>query len=211
MGVEFHGFERVSGKLEHFFDGLDDDLKLVGETAAEGIVQLTLAGVGENDQPFQPYSPAYQKLIDAVGGKPQGVPNLRGIFSKDNGASNPRFRSAERRRLSGADRRAYINVTAGGKTFTARTPVTRVARGLTDPESEMSLDRISITSSGGKLTLTYNPRQEAYMLTHQNGDGKMPKRTWFTLKRRGIQERMDVTFKALMAARVQRFNSVGGS
>jgi hypothetical protein len=206
MGVTFDGFERVEGKLNHFFDGLAHDLEAVGEVAKEGIVSTTLAGLGPDDSAYQPYSDSYQKLIDSVGGKPQGTVNLRGIWLAK-GDKNPRFRSAERRRLSGAGRGSYVTVTAGGRTFQARTPITRPALGIEDPRSELSVDLISLECDDNKLVIRYNPREQEYMLYHQAGSGKLPQREWFTLKRTAIQAAMRHMLETAFNARVARFNN----
>jgi hypothetical protein len=197
--------ERIKAKLATMFAGMEDELKFAGEQAAEGIVQATLAGVGENDSPFAPYSKSYQDLIDAVGGKPQGVVNMRGVFLKE-GQKDVKYRSAARRQAARAGRRAYVTVRAGGSEFTARTRPTRTARGLNDSLSEMSLDLITVEATDTSLRLTYSPRDDSYMIQHNDGTGKAPQRKWFTLNRSNVKAQLVDAFATAIRARVARFN-----
>jgi hypothetical protein len=207
---------RVKARLRGVLANLQEDLKFAGENAAEAIVSTTLAGIGENDQPFAPYSPAYLATIDAVGGKPQQTVNLRGLFYHA-GQKRVRFRNPERRRQYREGRRAYIAVgftTKGGRSvaFTAKTGITRPAKGIIDPLSEMSLDLIFVTAWGSYLKLTYAPREKPYMIHHNEGTGRGPQRRWFTLEKTKVQQALLTTLREAIKARVAWFNShnIGG-
>jgi hypothetical protein len=212
-------WDRVKKKINGFFDGLAEDLKPVGETAAEAILRTTLAGVGANDQTFLPYSASYLAKLEAVGGKPRQVVDLRGVFygpgSAEPISTKKNALRGERKdaklRSQGANRRAFVSVTAGGRTFTAQTAITRPQLGLTDPNSELSLDLITITTTDTSLKITYTPRRNRYMLFHQDGEGKNPKREWFSLNKTGVLAAMTHMLKTVLAARAQRFNDPNAS
>lgn len=102
-------FKRVANKVALFFKDFDQDIKLVGEVAAEGIIRTTLAGIGEGDQPFAEYSQAYKELIESVGGKPQQTVNLRGLFYHA-GQKRVKFKSEKRRQLFREGRQAFVGV-----------------------------------------------------------------------------------------------------
>lgn len=220
MGMSFpdNGLESVKTRLAEFFDGFAEDLELVGEAGARAVVQTTLAGIGEDDKPFEPYSAAYQATLDAVGGKARQTVDLRGIFYHD-GQKHKHYRSEKRRQAERAGRRAYVGVafvhrakdgTLGGiRVFQGATKTTRPQVGLTDPRSEMSLDLIKIHATDDRLTLQYVPRSEDYMVTHQRGDGTAPARVWFSAKKAAVWEAMVGVFARAVAARVQRFNDGG--
>ncbi len=206
--------DRVRQKLTDFFVDTSSDLKFIGSMAAGGIVGATLSGKGENDTDFKPYSPAYKEQISAVGGKPQGDRvNLRGVFYPPGSGPKPRktqkaWEKQDRSlRKKGAGRRAYITITRGGKTFQVKTAATRPALGLTDPLSEMSLDLIKIEATDQRLTITYSPRKSRHMIIHQTGEGKMPKRTWFTLNRKNVIALVKEKVVHLFKARVAWFNN----
>jgi hypothetical protein len=214
MKYEKQEWDRVKKKIGGFFEGLAEDLKPVGEATAESILRTTLAGIGADDQLFPPYSPSYLAKLEAVGGKPRQVVDLRGVFYGP-GSSEPistkknalRGEKKDKKlRGQGANRRAFITVKAGGRTFSATTAITRPQLGLTDPNSELSLDLITITTTDTSLRLTYTPRRNKYMLYHQDGEGKNPKRTWFTLDKSAVAAAAVQTLKTDLAARAQRFN-----
>lgn len=225
MPVTTDGFDRVDDKLARFFDNMAPDLKLVGETGAEAIVRTTLAGIGEDDEAFAPYSRVYQEIIEAVGGKPQQTVNLRGLFYHE-GQQRKRYRSDASRQREGEGRQAYIGVrfdartldsqAAGGRAqidFTARTGVTRPQLGLTDPRSEMSLDLIRVESTDDSLSIIYSPREKPYMVSHQTGSGNAPARPWFSVRKRAVWEAMHATMATIIKSRGQWFNdhSQGGN
>lgn len=257
-----HKFDEWRQRVASIFSDLAPDLKLVGELAAEAIVRTTLAGIGAGDTAFAPYSPAYQAMIDAVGGKPQQTVNLRGLFYHE-GQKRVKYRSEARRQQFRADRQAYVNVRflmsrraqvlnregrgasnipladlireavnpgnprmpilSGFRTdtarrglalFTARTGVTRPARGVTDQLSEMSLDLISVvveaTAGAESLKIIYKPRKKAYMIIHNKGDGKIPQRKWFTLDKAAVKGAIIEGFRTIIKARMLRAKLAGG-
>jgi hypothetical protein len=234
-------FERIKEKIRTFFADMGPDLKLVGEVMAEAIVRTTLAGIGENDAPFAPYSPAYQEYIEAVGGKPQQTVSLRGLFYK---AGQKRAKLGDKARLRLREgRQAFIGrsfvtrlrprlgrgtvakrARAGGldffqsigaaaprgvAKFTAKTGVTRPARGVTDKLSEMSLDLIKIEAADDSLRLIYTPRERDYMVTHQKGEGKMPRRVWFSFKKAAVMAAGIRVMTVILSARALNFNLSG--
>ena len=208
MGLVIEGgdFGRVEAKLSEFFTGFAEDMKATGEAAAAAIVQTTLAGIGAGDQPFRPYSPAYQERLNAVGGKPQQTVNLRGLFYHAGyGPKLPEDKGkrikAEKRLLGkGALRGSYVTVTAGGRTFQARTGITRPQLGLTDHASEMSLDLIKVEATDTTVTLKYEPRTRDYMIEHQKT------RPWFSADKAAVQAAALNTLRTALAARVAWFN-----
>jgi hypothetical protein len=200
MEVTTSGFERVEAKLTGFFDGMAEDLQGAGDAMAEQIVATTLQGQGVDDAPFAPYSASYQKLLDALGGKPGDV-DLRGIVAGDGAPTGRRSKSARPARGS-----RRVRVTAGGKTYTGRMSA-RPRAGLTDPQSEMSLDLITVETTSRTITITYNPRNKSYMLTHQEGDGKMPQRMWFTARKAAVEQALGDHLQAAIARRAAAFNN----
>src|SRR4051812_20485275 len=62
--------------------------------------------------------------------------------------------------------------------FTAKTGITRPAKGVTDPLSEMSLDLIKVVAQTDLLKIIYKARKNGYMVAHNRGEGKMPLRKW---------------------------------
>ncbi len=214
MGIKSDDIERLQAKFAGFFAGMAEDLEHVGTIGAEAIVQTTLAGIGEDDQPFAPYSQQYAALLASVGGKQRGVVDLRGIFLHDDQTLEPKRKLKgeqlakwkENRRRQGAFRQAYVRVTVGGRTFIARTKQTRPQVGPTDPLSEMSLDLISVKATDSKLTIMYTPRSKEYMIYHQHGEGKNPQRLWFTARKAAVERAMINALKLCIKARVQWFN-----
>lgn len=198
--------DRIIGKLQGLFVNMAPELKLVGEAVATEIVKTTLAGIGENDQPFAPYSPGYSELLKSVGDKPGGVVNLRGRFYHN--AHQSRYRG---KKDLGQGRKGKSKVKfATGREVTFNTSQeTRPMLGVTDPNSEMSLDLIHVEPHDDRVTVFYEGRQKDYMIFHNRGDGKLPKRTWFTAKKAAIAAVIDATFKKVIAARVQRFMRTG--
>src|SRR5689334_3804877 len=95
-------FDRVRNKLAGLLSHMQPDLEFIGGIGAAAIIQTTLAGIGENDQPFEPYSPAYKELIDSVGGKPRQVVDLRGLFYHDG------QRRSRGKKDRGQGRRAFV-------------------------------------------------------------------------------------------------------
>jgi hypothetical protein len=202
-------------KVDQFWAGLEDDLKLVGQIGVEEIVRTTLAGIGENDQPFKQYSKSYAEQIAAVGGKASGVVDLRGIFY--HGAKgSPKVKAQEQRILralktgkatlqgKGAGRRGIVTITLGGKTFNVRTRLTRPRLGLLDPASEMSIDLITVkVTKDHKIKFTYKPRRadEAYMI-----DPHQTQRPWFSLNKTGVREALVFALKQVFKLRVAAFN-----
>jgi hypothetical protein len=223
--ITVSGVQEIKNNLEGMFQDMAPDFRLVGQTGAEAIVRATLAGIGEADTPFAPYSPAYAALIASVGGKPQQTVNLRGLFYppgtepdwKKLGLTKRGRKTIEVIRRRGGGRRAYVSVAfaRGGLAgylggvgslvrFTGRTPTTRPQLGLTDPLSEMSLDLITVEASGNTLRIVYTPRSRDYMIAHQRGEGRMPRRTWFTLNRHVVLAAMRRGLEICLAARVKR-------
>ena len=252
-------FEAMKRRISSIFDEMKPDLELIGKLAAEAIVRTTLAGIGEKDEAFAPYSQAYAQLIAAVGGKPRQVVDLRGLFYHK-GQNRVKFRSEARRQQMRADRQAYVSVRfalarkaqrqtreyrkAGGlklaallhsavnpqrgivryskfksiqratgaranppkgiALFTARTGVTRPARGINDPLSEMSIDLIKVIAENQLLRIIYTARKTPYMITHNRGEGKMPKRTWFTLEKAAVKATIIKGFEIIIKARLLR-------
>lgn len=217
MGEQIDGWEvlgRLAERIEAMWADMAPDLKMVGQAGAEAIVRTTLAGIGEDDQGFTPYSKAYQEVVDAVGGKPQGGVNLRGLFYHG-GQKRKRYRSEAARLREREGRQAFVSVTFGTRglmlggqgllsSFTARTGVTRPARGVTDPLSEMSLDLIRVDATHDSISLRYVPRSKPYMIRHHNGDSKMPRRPWFTLKRAACVAGMHKVLRLVVRARIAR-------
>lgn len=111
-GVKMQGHERIRQKLVEFYAPAQwkRDLEFVGQALIEPIITSTLAGIGEDDQPFAPYSRRYLDLINAVGGKPGGVVNLRGIFYPKwaRGKANPRNILKAERRLAALRARSGV-------------------------------------------------------------------------------------------------------
>lgn len=215
-------FDRIAGKITGFFNGFSEDLKMAGEAGAAAIVQTTLAGIADNDAAFAPYSASYQALIDAVGGKPQQTVNMRGVFEHDGRdqlspkraiKDQSKWLKFQKNQLAkGAGRRAYITVSAGGKTFTAQTKQTRPALGLTDPQSEMSVDLIHVEATDTQLTLRYEPRAKPYMVYHNNGTANhAPQRKWFSAKKEAVWGNMIYVIKTAIKARIQWFNDHANS
>jgi hypothetical protein len=191
-------WKRFKDGIDNLFDGFEEDLQVVGEIARDEIVRATLAGIGENDEPFAPYSAKYRELIESVGGKPGGVVNLRGVFY--HGGREPKKVSARMRRM-GAGRRAFVWVNAGGTRFLARTKLTRPQKGLTDAESEMSVDLISVKvqEKSQSVRIVYVPRREKYMIFHQET------RKWFTLNRANVRGAIVEAMRRLLEARIFAF------
>jgi hypothetical protein len=235
MGVTYNpdDFKRLARKAAGMFANFADDVKLAGEVGAEAIVRTTLAGIGANDEAFAEYSAAYRELIDSVGGKPQQTVNLRGLFYHA-GQERVKFKSEKQRQRFREGRRAYVNlrfaqrnkakakifaaVRGFGKpatrlrvaAFTARTALTRPARGITDPLSEMSLDLIKVDATDKRLVLEYTPRKKPYMIYHQKGEGKNPRREWFSIQKQAVIGAMMHVMAECMAARALQFNLSSG-
>jgi hypothetical protein len=203
VGVKFdrEKWKRFREAVDGIFDDFDADLKFIGEQVAAAIIQTTLAGLGENDGPFKQYSPKYKELIEAVGGKPGGVVNLRGVFYHDNKSRRVSKTSLRK----GGGRRAYVLLTFGGRSFIARTRQTRPQSGLIDKESEMSLDLIEIKVpplANPTVFLIYRARKIPYMVKHNET------RRWFTLKKSAVRGAAIETMRTLLAARVDRVRQV---
>lgn len=215
--------QRITDKVKHFFSGWQEEMGLAGEAAARGIVQTTLAGIGENDEAFAPYSKEYQALLEAVGGKRRGVVDMRGIFfpagkGPKSAAALLKYQGRKARRRDNAGRRAFVQVAAvgvragalgvSGNTFFARTRVTRPQKGLSDALSEMSLDLLHVQPSEHGFTITYRPRRKGYMIAHQKSPPKgTPRRVWFTLNKRAVFEAVRDVIKQGFKARAAWFNS----
>jgi hypothetical protein len=206
---------RIERKIRGMFSGMADDFQEVGKVGAEGIVRTTLAGIAEGDAAFPAYSKAYQELLAAVGGKSRQVVDLRGVFypsgAGPRGLNTPNLALRSKRSRSylkrGATRQAYITVTLpGGRTFLAKTKLTRPALGLTDKLSEMSLDLIQVETTDTTLRIIYEPRRKAYMVWHQEGRGNLPVRKWFSVQKAGVWFAMVDALERLIAARVAWFN-----
>lgn len=215
MSVNEDDFNRVTGKLAMLFENLEPDLRLVGEVGATAIVQTTLAGIGEGDQPFAPYSPAYKALLDAVGGKPRQTVDLRGLFYHE-GQTQKKYRSEKVRRREAAGRQAYIGVAfaslkSGVRSFTGKTGVTRPQLGLTDPRSEMSLDLIHVEVADKSFSIIYESREKPYMIAHQDGDNHMPMRKWFTANKAAVRAGLFRAIEIIFEARASWFNDHGNS
>jgi hypothetical protein len=204
------------GKCKAFMDGIRQSFPLVGEVARDAIVQTTLAGIGEGDSSFAQYSKLYQEQLDAVGGKPSGVVDLRGIFVKDQRYGKTRTRRfknptreaarVKRARARGEGRQAFVLVTIGKTSFIARTKVTRARKGLLDPESEMSTDLIRIIAMPNGIRLEYRPRHESYMINHNEGDGVV-KREWFSVNKTPVKAAVSSTLATIFRALIRSFNT----
>lgn len=197
-------------KANILLQGLQDAIPLAGEVVRDGIIQTTLVGIGDGDTSFKPYSKAYQQLIDAVGGKPNGGVDLRGIFLKQGykGGKVRKFKNAQReaarqrRALAkGIGRVGYVQVTAGGKSFIVKTPPTRQRRGLIDPQSEMSADLIKITAQKTGFRLDYVPRQFDYMQKHNET------RPWFSTNKTPIKAAFASVLASVFKALIRNFNA----
>lgn len=192
-------------KCKAIIDGIQEALPIAGEVTRDEIVRTTLAGIGKDDEPFAPYSKAYQTLIDAVGGKPGGVVNLRGVFLKrDYKGGKPKFKnekreSAYQRRL-GYGRRAFVQVSFGEKSFLIQTPPTRPQKGLIDPQSEMSADLIKVTVQKTGFRLDYTPRQKDYMLYHNDT------RVWFSVEKTAVRAALASVLATVFKALIRNFN-----
>jgi hypothetical protein len=172
-------------------------------------VQTTLAGIGEKDQPFAPYSPAYKEQIDSVGGKPRQVVDLRGLFyHKGQKRSGSKRNLGQGRR--GVVKRAFQRDTRSKfqtpSIVSFRTAETRPQRGIIDPLSEMSLDLIKVESTNDRLTIEYEPREKDYMILHNKGDGKLPQRKWFTANKTAVRAAILQATSTVIQARVEWFN-----
>lgn len=205
-------YDRVTKKLQGLLGGLKPDLEYVGGVASVAIVQTTLAGIGEGDQPFAPYSPAYKELIDAVGGKPRQVVDLRGLFYHEG------QKRAKAKTNRGQGRRAFVTraFTTLARPrrgvafpespklvqFQAMTEETRPQRGLTDKLSEMSLDLLKVEASDDRMTIVYEPRSKDYMAKHQKGDGTTPARPWFSANKSAVKAAMNDALQTVIRARV---------
>jgi hypothetical protein len=195
-------------KADDLRKGIQALIPLAAEVVRDGIIQTTLAGIGANDAPFKPYSPAYQALIDSVGGKPSGGVDLRGIFVKEGAKKTRTFkdpkREAKRQRnalAKGIGRRAFVQVSIGDTTFTAQTKPTRPRMGLVDPQSEMSADLIKITVTANGFRLDYSPRQRDYMTKHNET------RPWFSTAKTPIKAAFAEVLRVGFRALIQNFNS----
>lgn len=212
MGI--HGLETIDHTITRLDVVLADftpDWQKVGEVAASGVIQWTLAGIGAGDQAFAPYSASYQRQLDAVGGKVRQTVDMRGIFLKE-GQKLPKYRSEKRMKQMGAGKQgkygvAFVSLTTGIHVFEAKTKVTRPANGITDPYSEMSLDLLAVQAFESGVTITYNPRKEDYMVAHNDGAGRAPQREWFTLDRAAIKAAVMAATTAVLSSRVERFNA----
>lgn len=262
MPLEYNpnDFNDLKTRISSIFSEIKPDLELIGKIVAETIVRTTLAGIGEGDQAFAPYSAQYQALIDAVGGKPQQTVNLRGLFYHK-GQKRVKFRSEARRQQFREGRRAIVQVhftlarraqkqtreyrKAGGlgltellrhatgvrrsngprsqfasvrklkgdtraagqrglAIFQAKTGLTRPAKGVTDPLSEMSLDLIKVVVAGEQMKIIYTARKDGYMIVHNEGSNKMPKRKWFTLDKAAVKAALVFGFETILKARMLR-------
>jgi hypothetical protein len=209
MPVIIRNTKAFAEKISIFTQGDEQAFEEIGKDAARMIVQTTLAGIGEDDAPFKPYSESYQKLLDHVGGKPSGIVDLRGIFyHKGRGPKRfkdpARERKRQRRALEkGGGRRAFMQVTLGGRTFLVTTQLTRPRLGLVDPQSEMSADLISVRVTKTGFRLVYQPRRadETYMLTHQQD------RPWFTVNKTAVAAVIFDGLRAYFKAKVRRWNN----
>jgi hypothetical protein len=195
-------FGALKDKLRALVSDFTPDLEVAGEAGADAIIQTTLAGIGVNDQAFRQYSKSYLEQIEAVGGKPSGVVDLRGIFFAKGGNLNKRGISkgfSKRARSRGAGRQAYVFIKLGGKNVLVKTKVTRPRYGATDPNSEMSRDLITIEVEKLRVKLIYRPRRKNYMILH-NRD-----RVWFTVNKTPVREAIFVTLQELFKARIAAF------
>src|SRR5205809_3386791 len=172
MPVIIRPTKAFSEKISVFTSGDEEAFAAIGKDAARMIVQTTLAGIGEDDEPFKEYSESYKRLLEHVGGKPSGTVDLRGVFYHK-GRGPKRFKDPareqqrQRRALAkGGGRRAFMQVEVGGRTFLVTTQLTRPRLGLIDPQSEMSADLIKVRVTKTGFRLVYQPRRadETYML-----------------------------------------------
>ncbi len=193
--MQIHNLDNVVAKVEGFFDGMSKDLHRVGTAAATQIVATTLEGQGVDDSAFVAYSESYLKQLRAAGGKPSGNVDLRGVLERDGIARHPA--SARNRSKKNQPKRPRT-----GSTVHIRGP-----GGLTDTNSEMSLDLIKVDASEQDVALTYEPRKNDYMIGHNEGSGSAPQRKWFTLKKSAVRKAIVAVLGERLAARVARFNA----
>lgn len=226
-----NGADDFKKRVEAFKAGIKEMLPIVGEIARDEIVRSTLAGIAEGDAAFTPYSKGYAELTEAVGGKTSGVVDLRGIFVhsgttkakkeiRRKGLGNIKvFDTPEKRaRLAkeanrqkrllrkGGFRQAYVRVTISGKSFFAKTAFTRPRRSLEDTDSEMSTDLIKVTTNATGIKLVYSPRHTEYMIWHQEGEGKLPKRVWFSVEKANVKGAVQGALSQMFQALIADFN-----
>jgi hypothetical protein len=88
--------------------------------------------------------------------------------------------------------------------FQAKTGITRPAKGVTDPLSEMSLDLIKVVVANEQMKIIYHARKNGYMVVHNNGEGHMPRRRWFSLDKAAVKAAILRGFEIILKARLIR-------
>lgn len=216
MGVKIKRDVRsLANRLRTLVDDFTPEMKIAGEAAADEIVRTTLSNKADGDKPFAEYSKSYQELLDAVGGKPSGHVDLRGVFLPKGKRQRTPKGVSKNLLQKGGGRKAYIFITVakGKKTILVQTRQTRARQGLEDKNSEMSRDLITVVAFPGikaehqRVKLIYRPRRKNYMIVHQRGEGKMPQRKWFSVNKIAVRTAAIATMKHLFAARVAEFNA----
>lgn len=193
----------LAARLRKLVDDFTPELKQAGDVAADQIVITTLQGLAQGDVPFKPYSKSYQELIDAVGGKPSGVVDLRGIFVHAGKKEKTPKQISRNLLQKGGGRKSfvYITVAKGKKTILVRTRQTRARFGMNDKASEMSRDLITVVAEKQRVKLIYKPREKNYMIEHQKT------RPWFSVNKAAVRNNVFETIKILFAARIAEFNA----
>jgi hypothetical protein len=208
MGIKWHNKpERFAKRLRALTEDFSGEMKIAGEVAGDEIVKSTLSGIGEGDVAFTPYSKGYQALLDAVGGKPSGAVDLRGVFLHEGKKEKTPAQVSRNLLRLGGGRKAHIFVRIAGKVIRVTTRQTRARKPTLDPQSELSTDLMHVEADRKSAKVFYKYRVKGYMLIHQRGEGRMPMRKWFSLKKRSVRAAVFGTLKVLWAARCAEFNS----
>jgi hypothetical protein len=147
--------------LSRLTDAVEDwrePLTIAAEATADAIIETTLKGIGENDQPFAPYSASYAEFLERTGAKPTSPVNLRGVISSKRGRGN---KIKLRKNNDG-----IIDV---------------------ESEMSRDLITVIITSEN-RVRLVYKARKSEHMKYHLDGAGNLPQRKWFSIKKTEVRE-----------------------
>lgn len=195
-GIE--SFGKMADRLDRLLADFGKDAKPVGQAAAAAIVSTTLAGVGAGDRPFAPYSPAYAAQV-AAAGKPGDPVNLRGVVRPAGSGGSGRGAGPARGKgkAARANRPTFHTVT--------RTPGRPPSTALVDPNSELSLDLITVTTTANAVDLVYTPRRDGYMVDHQTGTATLPARPWFSLDKAAVRSAALAAARDVLVARLEAF------
>lgn len=80
----------------------------------------------------------------------------------------------------------------------------RPARGILDPDSEMSTDLIPVEEAGpASVKLSYRPRNKQYMVKHQDT------RPWFSLNKTSVVSAVFDVLTKILTRRADKFNKKG--